>query len=179
MQGLMMDFPLTLPALFRRAEQLYADRPIVSRRADRGVERATYGDALRRARRLALALRRLGVRRGDRVATLGWNHRRHLEAYFGVPWMGAVLHTLNPRLRPEELGYVMTHAEDAVLLVDAPLVPLWEQVRPHAPGVRHVIVMREGRASDASGAADAAGLLDYEALLDAEDPGAFEEPALD
>ncbi|MGZ8376604.1 MAG: long-chain fatty acid--CoA ligase [Gemmatirosa sp.] len=178
MQGLMMDFPLTLPALFRRAAQLYGDRPIVSRRADRGVERATYGDALRRARRLALALQRLGVRRGDRVATLGWNHRRHLEAYFAVPWMGAVLHTLNPRLHPEELGYVATHAEDVVLLVDAPLVPLWEKVRPYAPGVRHVIVMREGTAADAPGG-EAAGLLDYETLLDAEDPAAFEEPALD
>ena len=175
MHGLMMDFPLTLPAIFRRADALFADRAIVSRRADRAVERATYGDTLARARRLALALRRLGVERGDRVATLGWNHRRHLEAYFGIPWMGAVLHTLNPRLHPEELGYIVDHAADRVVLVDAMLLPLWQQVAPHAPRVRQVIVVSEA----APPAALPDGLLDYEALLEAEDPGAFDEPALD
>jgi fatty-acyl-CoA synthase len=176
MHGLMMDdFPLTLPVIFRRAEQLFGERLVVSRRADRGIERATYADTLRRARRLALALRRLGVGRGDRVATLGWNHRRHLEAYCGIPWMGGVLHTLNPRLHPEELGYVVTHAGDRVVLVDEMLVPLWRQVAAHAPGVRHVVVVAESGAR----AAAEAGLLDYETLLAAEDPAAFEEPALD
>lgn len=176
--GLMMDFPLTLDAIFRRAEQLFGDRPVVSRRADRQVERSTYGDTLRRARRLALALRRLGVRPGQRVATLAWTNRRHLEAYVAIPWMGAVLHTLNLRLHPEELGWIATHAEDRVVLVDESLLPLWKAVAPHAPGVRHVIVLAESGPHVAA-TAGIDGLLDYETLLDAEDPGAFEAPALD
>lgn len=171
---MMDDYPLALPGIFRRAEQLFGDRAVVSRRADRAIERATYGDTMRRARRLAMALRRLGVRPGDRVATLAWNSRRHLEAYAAIPWMGAVLHTLNPRLHPDELAYVMNHADDRVLLVDAGLAPLWQAVAPRVPGVRHAIVLHETGAAAAT-----TGLLDYETLLDAEDPGAFEEPAID
>ena len=178
MHGLMMDFPLTLDAIFRRAEQLYAHRAVVSRRADRGLERATYGDVLRRARQLALALRRLGVGPGDRVATLAWTNRRHLEAYVAIPWMGAVLHTLNLRLHPEELGWIATHAEDRVVLVDESLLPLWKAVAPHARHVRHVIVLAEA-GPGAAAASGMAGLLDYETLLAAEDPTTFEAPTLD
>jgi fatty-acyl-CoA synthase len=174
--GLMMDdFALTLPVIFRRAEQLYADRAVVSRRVDRQVERATYGEVLGRARRLALALRRLGVGAGDRVATLAWNSRRHLEAYCAIPWMGAVLHTLNPRLHPEELGYIVDHAADGVVILDAMLLPLWQQVAPHAPRVRHVVAMFDGPPP----AELPRGVLDYDTLVAAEDPQAFEEPALD
>jgi fatty-acyl-CoA synthase len=179
MHGLMMDFPLTLDAIFRRAEQLHAGRAVVSRRADRRLDRTTYGDVLRRARRLALALRRLGVGSGERVATLAWTNQRHLEAYVAIPWMGAVLHTLNLRLHPEELGWIATHAEDRVVLVDESLLPLWRAVAPHAPGVRHVIVLAEGGPQRAAEATGLPGLLDYETLLAAEDPDAFEAPALD
>ena len=103
MDGLMMDYPLTITAMLRRTESMFGHKEIVSRRADRSLERSNYAVALARARRLASALERLGIRRGDRVATLCWNHLRHLEAYFGVPSSGAVLHTLNLRLHVDEL----------------------------------------------------------------------------
>src|ERR1041384_7928664 len=103
MLGLTMDYPLTLAAVARRADALFGDRPVVSRRADGRMHRTTYAEVLHRAGRLAAALHDLGVRRGDRVATLCWNHDRHLEAYFAAPLMGAVLHTLNLRLHHDEL----------------------------------------------------------------------------
>jgi len=139
MNGLMMPFPLTLSAIFRRAEQMFARREIVWRAADRSVQRCTYADITGRARRLAAALERLGVSPGDRVATLAWNHGPHLEAYFGIPLAGAVLHTLNLRLHPDELAYIVGHAGDRVVLVDESLLPLWEQVRPKV-NVKDVIV---------------------------------------
>jgi len=130
MNGLMMDYPLTLSTIFRRAESIYPRHEIVWRTADKSVRRYTYGDFAIRARRLARALLDLGVKPGDRVATLAWNHGPHLEAYFGIPLMGGVLHTLNLRLHPEELAYIVNHADDRAILVDESLLPLWEQVRP-------------------------------------------------
>jgi fatty-acyl-CoA synthase len=157
MHGLMMDFPLTLSAIFRRAESLFRRREIVSRRADRALHRYTFGDFAGRARRLAQVLIDLGIRPGDRVATLGWNHGAHLEAYFAIPLAGGVLHTLNLRLHPDELAYIVNHADDRAVIVDESLLPLWEQVRPQVQ-VPIVIVM---------GATDtvADGYLEYEALL--------------
>ena len=174
MLGLMMDFPLTLSAVFRRTEQLFANRTVASRRADRVVEHTTYGASLRRARQLALALQRLGVGVGDRVATICWTNRRHLEAYFAVPWMGAVLHTVNPRLHPEEVGYVLDHAGDRVVIVDEVLLPLWRAAARHAPRVERVIVVHEAGPRTSEG-----DLLDYETIVAAEDPAAFVEPVLD
>ena len=101
MNGLMMDYPLTLSTIFRRAESLFGRREIVWRVAHKSIRRHTYAAFAERARRLARALLDLGIRPGDRVATLGWNHGQHLEAYFGIPLIGAVLHTLNLRLHPE------------------------------------------------------------------------------
>src|ERR671923_1832076 len=112
MHGLMMDYPLTLHAMFRRAETLFGPREIVTRAPDKSLRRTTYADFALRARRLASALRGLGVRPGDRVATLGWNHSQHLEAYFGIPLMGGILHTLNLRLHPDELAYIVNDAAD-------------------------------------------------------------------
>ena len=175
----MMDFPLTLPAIFRRTEQLFAERTVASRRADRVVEHATYGDTLRRARQLALALQRLGVGPGDRVGTICWTNRRHLEAYFAVPWMGAVLHTVNPRLHPEEIGYVVDHAGDRVVLVDAVLLPLWRAAAPYAPRVAQVIVVHEAGSCVPEAGLLGYELLDYETIVAAEEPAAFVEPALD
>src|SRR5882724_11027138 len=112
MDGLMMQVPLTLVHLFDRARNYFAANEIVSRRPDKTIQRSTYGEFHRRAQKLANALTRLGVKPGDRVATLGWNHGRHLEAYFGIPICGGVLHTLNLRLHPEELAYIVNHAGD-------------------------------------------------------------------
>ncbi len=138
--GLMMDFPLTLTHFLRRARDFFGHHEIVSRKADKSLARVSYAEFYKRCARLAHALRRLGVARGDRVATLAWNHAGHLEAYLGVPCMGAVVHTLNLRLSPDELGYIAAHAEDKVLLVDASLLPLFEKFREKVPSIRHVLV---------------------------------------
>ena len=128
-----MDFQLTLPALLRRAESYFGRAEIVSRRPDKSFYRYTYADMTRRARALAVGLDSLGLERGDRVATLCWNHHQHLEAYFGIPSGGAVLHTLNLRLHPDELAYIANHAGDRVVIVDRSLVPLLEQFRDRVP----------------------------------------------
>jgi fatty-acyl-CoA synthase len=171
MRGLTMDYQLTIDAIARRAETLYGSRPVVSRRADRTIHRTTYAECLRRARRLASALHALGVRPGDRVATLCWNHGRHLEAYFGIPLLGAVLHTLNLRLHADELAYIARHAEDQVVLVDDSLLPLLERFRQRA-GFRHVVVVTDG-------AGVPPGMLDYEELLASAPEGPVETAAAD
>ncbi|HEX7025113.1 MAG TPA: long-chain fatty acid--CoA ligase, partial [Gemmatimonadales bacterium] len=171
MRGLMMDWPLTLRHFLDRAGALYRERPVSSRHAG-GVFRYTLGDMTRRAERLAGALTALGVGRGDRVGTLGWNSHRHLEAYYAIPCMGAVLHTLNLRLFPEQLAWVINHAKDRVVLVDASLLPLLEKLRPHLTTVEQVIVMSD----EPPGAAS--GMHDYETLL-ARAPERFDWPALD
>src|SRR5437867_10176435 len=162
MNGLMMDFPLTLSAIFRRAEQLFGPREIVWRQQDKSIHRYTFADWATRTRRLARALLDLGIRSGDRVATLGWNHGPHLEAYFGIPLVGAVLHTLNLRLHPEELAYIVNHAEDRAVLVDESLLPLWEQVRPLV-SVPTVIVVAASKPV-------AGGYLEYETLISRAQP---------
>ena len=157
MNGLMMDYPLTLSTIFRRAEAVYPRHEIVWRLADKSVTRYTYGDFAVRARRLARALLDLGIKPGDRVATLGWNHGPHLEAYFGIPLMGGVLHTLNLRLHPDELAYIVNHAEDRAVLVDESLLPLWEQVRPKVNVPTTIVVGATRPVAD--------GDLEYEALI--------------
>src|SRR4029078_9692200 len=137
MDGLMMDSPLTTTAMLRRTESMFRHKEIVSRRVDKTLERSTYGEALGRARRLASGVEQLGIGRGDRVATLCWNHLRHLEAYFGVPSSGAVLHTLNLRLPIDELSYIASHAGDVVVIADQSLQPLVEQLKKHV-ALRHV-----------------------------------------
>ena len=136
----MMDFPLTVPAIFRHGERVFAGREIVTRRPDRSLHRYTFAGFAGRARRLAGALRQLGVAGGDRVATLGWNHHQHLEAYFGISMIGAVLHTLNLRLHPDELAFIVNDADDRVVLVDESLLPLWEKIAPRTR-VKHVVVI--------------------------------------
>src|SRR5919201_6946778 len=129
MQGLMMDFQLTLPPLLRRAETFFGEKEIVSRLPDKSFHRYTYREMARRAKQLAVALQGLGLERGDRVATLAWNHHAHLEAYFGVPCGGFVLHTLNLRLHPSDIGYIAAHGGDRVLIVDRSLLPLYEEFK--------------------------------------------------
>ncbi|MCE9673164.1 long-chain fatty acid--CoA ligase [Myxococcus stipitatus] len=159
--GRMMDFPLTLTHFLERARTYYPRSEIVSRNPDKSMHRYTYADFVRRTCQLMNALKRLGVKPGDRVATLSWNHYRHLEAYFGIPSMGAVVHTLNLRLHPNDLGYIARHAEDTVVLVDRSLWPLFEKFAASVPSIKHVIVI-----PDAGPAPE--GTLDYEALLAAE-----------
>lgn len=160
MQGLMMDWQLTLTHVLERARRVFHGQRISSRHAA-GVHRYRFADMTRRADRLAGALAGLGVGRGDRIGTLGWNSHRHLEAYYAVPCMGAVLHTLNLRLHPDQLAYVINHAQDRVLLVDASLLPLLEKVRDRIPTVEQVVVMSDGPL----GAGLPPGAHDYEALL--------------
>jgi fatty-acyl-CoA synthase len=146
--GLMMDYPLTVGHLLDHAATFHPSREIVSRLASRAVVRSTWAEVRARAHRLGNALRRLGVGPGDRVATLGWNHARHLEAYFAVPAIGAVLHTLNPRLHPADLAYIVNHAQDQVLLVDEVLLPVLERFRAEIHP-RHVVVWADGPSAPA------------------------------
>jgi fatty-acyl-CoA synthase len=135
----MMDRPLSVVDVMRRAESLFADVEVVSRHAPGRLLRSTYGQVGEQARRLAALLQAWGVRPGQRVATLMWNHAAHLSAYYAVPGVGAVLHTLNPRLSAQELAWVVADAGDEILLVDDDLLPLWREVEPHVR-VPHVLV---------------------------------------
>jgi acyl-CoA synthetase (AMP-forming)/AMP-acid ligase II len=162
MLGLMMDYPLTVNTIFRRAEALFGPREIVTRRTDRSIHRYPYAEFAARTRRLASALGALGLRPGDRVATLGWNHSQHLEAYFAIPLVGAVLHTLNLRLHADELAYIVNHAGDRAVLVDECLLPLWDQIRARVKVPTTVVFAATG--------APPPGTLDYEAMIAAAAP---------
>lgn len=146
MKGTMMDFPLTLTHLLHRAEKLFANVEIVSRRPDRTLTRYSYGDFCLRARKLASALRRAGLKPGERVASLMWNHSTHLEAYFGIPCAGGVLHTLNLRLHPAELAYIAQHAGDRFLIVDDVLLPTLEAFQTHVHFERILVTSFSGKA---------------------------------
>jgi fatty-acyl-CoA synthase len=143
----MMQTPLTLSLVFERARQFFSNVEVVTRLPDKSIQRTTYGEVLRRSRRLANVLVKLGVRPGDRVATLGWNSARHLEAYCAIPMMGAVLHTLNPRLSPTDLAYIVNHAKDRVIIVDDCLLPVLEKFRAQI-SPEHVLVMGNGAPLD-------------------------------
>ncbi len=138
-----MRFQLTLPAMLERAERIFPQKEIVSRTSS-GIFRYTYREYGQRVRRLAAALAGLGVKRGDRVATLAWNEHRHLEVYFAAPCMGAIYHTLNLRLPPAHLIHVINHAADKILMVDPDLLPLLEAIAPQLTTVEHYIVMDDG-----------------------------------
>jgi acyl-CoA synthetase (AMP-forming)/AMP-acid ligase II len=168
MRSTMMDFPLTVRHIFEHGRTLYADSEVVTSEAD-GVRRIEFGALADRADQLAAGLRRLGVEPGDRVATFGWNNQEHQEAYFAVPCMGAVLHTINIRLAAEQIRYIIGHAEDSVILADASLAPVLGPVLAaggdELKTLRHLVVYGEG---DRSGLP---GHIDYEELLAAERPG--------
>ena len=136
MRGLMMHAPLLISDLISRAERYHGDTEIVSRSATGQAHRYTYAAAHARARRLARALARLGVKAGDRAATLAWNGYRHFECYYAVSGSGAVMHTINPRLFPEQIAWIANDAEDSVLFFDATFVPLVEQLASQLKRVR-------------------------------------------
>src|SRR5712671_5039527 len=139
MRSTMMDFPLTLPTLLERADKLFSRVEIVSRRPDRSLVRTCYGNFYRRARQLASALTKLGLRSGDRVASMMWNHSGHLEAFFGVPCAGGILHTLNLRLHPHEIASIARHAGDRFLIIDDVLLPTYEKFRQDFPFERVIV----------------------------------------
>src|SRR3569833_618325 len=124
LKGQMMRDPLLISSIIRHADRYFGGKEIVSRRVEGDIHRYTYRDCHRRARRLADALRNLGVQPGERVATLAWNGDRHLVAYYAVSGSGAVLHTINPRLHPDQIAYIANHAEDQFLFFDLTYLPL-------------------------------------------------------
>jgi acyl-CoA synthetase (AMP-forming)/AMP-acid ligase II len=162
MNGLMMDYQLTLPTILRRCESYYGSKQIVTRLPDKSFHRYTNAEACRHARQLAVALQGLGLERGDRVATLCWNHNVHHEAYLGIPCGGFVLHTLNIRLHPNDLAYIATHANDRAVIVDKSLKPLLDQFVGRT-NIEHVIVVED----------------DYDAFIAGADPEAWRDPELD
>ena len=172
MDGLMQDFPLTIPHLHARAERYFADKQVVTVTAG-GKERETYGQWADRTRRLGGVLDALGISDDGRVATFGWNTARHLELYFAAPCTGRVLHALNIRLFAEQLVYVANHAEDEVVFIDKSLAPLAWPLFDQFETVRHVVVMDDGAAGDVPDAPAGKQVHDYETLLAAADPVAF------
>jgi fatty-acyl-CoA synthase len=164
----MQDFPLTIGMILRHGQAVYGDSEVVTFEGD-GSRRATFAEVAGRAGQLAGALQRLGIEAGDRVGTFQWNNQEHLEGYLAIPTMGAVLHTLNIRLFPELLTYVVNHAEDRVVIVDDSLVPVLARVAPDLKTVEHFIVVGSGDASALADAAAGADVLRYDDLLAAED----------
>lgn len=143
MLGLMQDWPLTVDKIIDHAKNWHGDREVVTRSVEGPITRTTYGQIHDRAKRVSNALKDWGVKPGDRVATLAWNNDRHIETWYGVMGIGAVCHTLNPRLFPEQLVYIINHAEDRIIFVDLTFVPLLEAILPHIPKVERVIVMTD------------------------------------
>ncbi|GHO43045.1 long-chain fatty acid--CoA ligase [Ktedonospora formicarum] len=173
MQGLMMDFPLTLQHAFNRAIRLYPRKEIVTQ-TEAEPHRYTYAEWGKRVAQLANALARAGVRDGDRVATFGWNTYRHFELYYAIPCMGAVLHTLNIRLFAEQLAYIVNEAEDKIIFVDGDLVPVLEKLAPQFPSVELYVIM--GDSPYATGALQPS--VDYETFIAAQ-PETYAWPELD
>jgi fatty-acyl-CoA synthase len=173
MQAGMMNMPLNVSSILRHAESTYGHNEIVSRLPEGGLFRYTYSAAAARARRLANALVRLGVRHQDRVATLAWNTHRHYELYYAVSGSGAIIHTVNPRLFPEQIVYIINHAEDAVLFLDITFLPLVEKIRSELTSVKHfVLLVDKAHMPDSS-----IPLICYEDLIAAESDS-FDWPVL-
>ncbi len=172
MRGTMMDFPLTLPTILERAGKIFPRVEIVSRKPDKSVTRSCYGEFYRRARRLASALTKLGMKPGDRVASMMWNHSGHLEAFFGVPCGGGILHTLNLRLHPHEIAAIANHARDRFLIIDDVLLPTFEKFRADTAFERVIVAPYGGCGSIPE------GFLNYEELLDGASDD-FQYPKMD
>ena len=162
MNGLMMSLPMTIGSILEHAQRIFGSKLVVTRQPDRSLHVMTYRDLHTRVKKLANALAALGIQPGDRVGTLGWNHHQHVEAYFGIPEMGGVVHTLNIRLSPDQLAYIINHAGDRAILVDGSQVPLLEAVKNRIRGVEHFIIWSDADPS----ACDLPGTIHrYEDLL--------------
>ncbi|WP_426039626.1 long-chain-fatty-acid--CoA ligase [Brevundimonas sp. DC300-4] len=143
MLGLMQDWPLTVDRILDHAKNWHGHREVVTRSVEGPIVRTTYAEIHSRARKVSNVLKDWGVKPGDRIATLAWNTGKHMEVWYGIMGMGAVCHTLNPRLFPEQLIYIINHAEDRIIFVDLTFVPLLEAVLPHCPSVERVVVMTD------------------------------------
>jgi acyl-CoA synthetase (AMP-forming)/AMP-acid ligase II len=175
MLGLIQDRPLLISSLIEYSGQNHGDVEVVSRSVEGPIHRTNYRELNQRAKKLAQALGRLGVNIGDRMGTIAWNGYRHMEVYFGVSGMGAVCHTINPRLFPEQIAYIVNHAEDKFIFVDLTFIPLIEALKEHLPNVEGFIVMTDEEHMPESSLDN---LLCYETLLAAED-GDYAWPDLD
>jgi len=158
MDGLMMDYQLTVPSIMLRAETFYGNREIITRLPDKSYHRYTYGEFATRAKKLAVGLQKLGIKKGDRVGTFSWSHYQHLEAYFGIPFFGGVLHTLNLRLGADDLTYIINHGGDRAIIIDHTLLPLYEKFRNEI-NVEFIIVIQQGDQPVPD------GMINYEDLL--------------
>ena len=175
MNGLMMDTPLLISSILRHADRNFADREIVSVTADQPQHRYSYRECFDRTRRLANALQKLGLDRGDRIATLAWNDYRHLEAYYAIGGSGFVCHTINPRLFPEQIAFIINHAEDRWVMTDPMFVPLLEQLRPQTANVAGYIVLAPAESMPDTTLPNA---VSYEALI-VNESSHFDWPELD
>ena len=170
MLALMMDRALNLPSILEYAAAYHGDREVVTRTVEGPIHRYTYADALVRAKQMAKALTALGVKRGDRVATLAWSTHRHFELYYAVSGIGAVLHTINPRLHPDQVAWVANHAEDSILLFDISFGELVGDLAPKMTTVKTFIALtdREHLPKESP-----PGTLVYEELIETNSPSSF------
>lgn len=175
MHGLMMNMPLLISSLIRHASDHHGDTEIVSRLTEGGIHRYTYADAHKRSRQLANALIKLGIKASDRVGTLAWNGFRHFETYFAASGMGAVLHTINPRLFPEQIAYIVNHADDQYVFFDITFAPLVDGIAPHCKNVKGWVAMTDRAHMPTM---KTSGVLCYEELVSAASDD-FEWPILD
>lgn len=162
----MMQIPLTVGSMLEHAEKFFAKKEVISQTHDL-LHHLTYADIGRRTRRLMSVLEGLGAQKGDRIGTLAWNHHRHLEIYFAAPGMGSVLHTINIRLSPEHIIYIINHAEDKILFIDEDVLPLIEKIQHHLKTVEAFVVMTD---KDKLPDSTIQPLYSYEALLQTGDP---------
>ena len=176
MFGIMMDKPLNIADILEYAATFNTDAQIVTRQVEGGIHRYSYSDALRRTKKLANALRNLGVHQEDRVATLAWNTYRHFELYYAISGMGAIIHTINPRLFAEQIIYIVNHAEDKYLFVDLTFVPLLEAIKDHITVLRGIVVMTDAAHMPRSQALP--NLICYEDLI-ADESEEFAWPEFD
>jgi len=175
-QGLMMDMPLLISGLIDYAATYHGDAEIVAREIEGDIHRYTYADAHPRIKKMALALQRFGIKPGDRVGTLAWNTHRHFEMFYAAPGVGIVLHTVNPRLFPDQLVYIINHAEDRLLFVDRITLPIVEAILPKLTSVEGVVVMASRERMPET---KLANVMCYEDLIAAEDDAGFSWPSFD
>mgnify|MGYP006074563129 FL=1 len=175
MNGLMMDVPLTITSIISHAERVHGQQEIVSVTRDNPRHRYTYRDAFKRARQLANGISQWGLAQGDRIATLAWNDYRHLESYYGAACSGYVCHTINPRLFPEQIVYIINHADDQYIFVDPDFWPLIEKVAAECPNVQGWVVMTT---TEHMPETNIANVMCYETLIDSQNDD-FSWPELD
>ena len=176
MNGQMMNVPLLISAQIEFAARFHNSVEIITRTVEGPIHRSTWGEVARRTRKLANALEQMGIKRGDRIATIAWNTHRHLEVYFAVSSLGAVLHTINPRLPLDQLRYVVDHAEDTALFFDTTFTKLAQFLAAQPNPLNHYVALTDATHLPADAGIN--GLVDYESLI-ADHPDTFEWPQLD